>query len=103
MRYGLRVSEPIVRLARRYLARAGRLSPPAEAASRYRRYLRNFTIQTEILLAETRIMETGAFAAGKGLEGRKRHLAHASDALARALGLPDCVGDGSGKSAGTAA
>jgi hypothetical protein len=103
MRYGLRVSEPIVRLARRYLARAGRLSPPAEATSRYRRYLRNFAVQTEILLAETRIMETGAFAAGKGLEGRKRHLAHASDALARALGLPDCVGDGSGKSAGTAA
>jgi len=100
MRYGLRVDEPVIRLARRYLSRAGRLSPPARVAARYRRYLRNFAVQTEILLAETRIMETEAFAAGKGLEGRKKRLAHTSDALARGLGLADCVGDGNRTGAG---
>lgn len=95
-RFGLRIYEPLYRLARRYLARAADIPPPAPLAAGYRRYVHNFAVQTEITLAEARIMEAGAFAEGKGLNDRKKRLSDASDEMARELGLPDCADDGSG-------
>jgi hypothetical protein len=45
----------------------------------------------EILVAENRAMQTGAYSLSKDLSDRLDHLSHRADQLGEKLGLDDCT------------
>ncbi len=61
MAYGLRVGEPLYRLARRGTLRLAALVPPRDRVAAYRRYLTLDVEQLEGVLGQARALQVGAF------------------------------------------
>jgi hypothetical protein len=99
----LALYEPIVRDAESFLGRIGNLTPPPELRERFQRYLRLSAVQVETYLAETRMMEIGAFSSLHSGSDRTKQLGHEAKRLAHELGLGACESDSGAGSAGEVA
>jgi hypothetical protein len=83
--------EPSAQAFKQALSGFARIAPPAAKAADFRRLLRLGSLQVEILVAENRAMQTGAYSLSKDLSDRLDHLSHRADQLGEKLGLDDCT------------
>ncbi len=88
------VYRPVEKRSVRLLRELAAVPPPAADAGRYDRFLRNGAEQVEILRGEITGYSIGEFKIGSKLKPGKKKLSDESDAIARKLHLPACVGHG---------
>ncbi len=94
-----RVGEPTYRLGGLTLGVLAKVTPPADLASDYRRYLKRGAKETEAVLAISRLMTLGAFKSPllKKLEEEVKASEKKSERLASKLGIPACQSSGDGE------
>lgn len=90
--------EPSTQAFKQAISEFARIAPPAAKRGEFHRLLRLGSLQVEILVAENRALQTGAYSLADDLSDRLDRLSHRADRLGENLGLDDCADGGSDSS-----